>query len=321
MEKFCYKCSKSSKEVLYMVDTGSFCICSEDIKELDKIIQDILNSKGQIFNEKVTINQKFECSFCEQDKNIININFGKKNICNDCIRILYETCIDSNFDIDYFKKCLKNLDKLEKIYYSHYPLDPNEKINNVFQRAGLIITKTKAQIEIKKEWFKRLICVVGILCLSNIKNMMNLSGIVCVFDTVFIIFGLFVGYSIVEYLKLKILGTTHKDRKEIIRSNAFLGLCMVTLLIVLFLILNYFLETLPQLAQVNNDNHLSKLHILPIIVLSYSFIINLRLYLTPEYLFNLINRNLKTDYLQNFGLLLIVVSTILWILSKIMTSI
>lgn len=78
MEKFCYKCSKSSKEVLYMVDTGSFCICSEDIKELDKIIQDILNSKGQIFNEKVTINQKFECSFCEQDKNIININFGKK---------------------------------------------------------------------------------------------------------------------------------------------------------------------------------------------------------------------------------------------------
>ena len=104
MEEKCYKCSKLPKEVLCMVGTGSFYVCSECIKELDVIVQDILTSKGQISNEKVSINQKSECGFCQHYKSIINISFGGKNICSDCIRILYETCIEYNYDVSYFKK-------------------------------------------------------------------------------------------------------------------------------------------------------------------------------------------------------------------------
>ena len=287
MDEICYKCHKTKDKALLLIKAENFCICSDCVKELDNLVRECIKAKKQHDTQNIICKNR-NCSFCNMQANDLCLQFEDKFICTTCIQCLYEICLENGIEEHFFKKSLANLTKLDKLYLSN-----EEKFNKIFNYRSMYIEQAQKQIEVQKEWLYGMLGLILIVSLLSLKETLSFSSLICISDLILLFYGLYLGYSALENLKIKILTTNFDNVNTLIKNCAIKSGFKLILLILLFIAINLTVENVEILQEINKDNHLTLINLFPISVYFYALLNTAILYFNPAYLFNLITRKLS----------------------------
>ena len=276
----CFNCHKKNNEVFFIVRTqDKSYICSECIDTLDSIIEEYLQRQEYIQNSENLIlmpEQTTDCNYCYSGTDTAYLKMGDKNICLNCIEILFECGFNMGFKK--YKKSLQNLRKLRTLIKKM--LTPNLKIKLLSKNRYELMKEPQQNIK----QFKLFMLISFSLFVATLT--IHIIPIIICCISIILLFALITFSRIIEsknltYLLTNNINLDNNNVKNFAKKNIIyqaIMLFLVTFLLFICLRIHVLLLFFT---------------IIPLIIIIVALVKNICIYKTPEKLFDYTVNNIR----------------------------